>query len=53
MDASLDGMQTHGRKGLPYDWQVLLIPDEPGFSDAIATLLRDADSPELTADAAS
>ncbi|CAB4555446.1 unannotated protein [freshwater metagenome] len=41
MDAQLNGMQTHGRKGLVYDWQALLVPDEPDFSDALSDILHD------------
>jgi hypothetical protein len=41
MDAQLDGMQTHGRKGLVYDWQALLVPDEPEFSEALDEIMLD------------
>jgi|LakMenEpi03Aug12_release.lakeMendotaPanAssembly.Ray.scaffolds.fasta_scaffold76338_2 hypothetical protein len=41
MDAQLNGMQTHGRKGLVYDWQALLVPDEPEFSEALDEIMHD------------
>jgi len=51
MDALLDGTQTRGMKGIPYDWQALLIPVEPVFSEELDSLLDDALTGELTADA--
>ncbi len=41
MDTTMDGMQTHGRKGLAYDWQQLLIPEEPDFQRALDELTTD------------
>ena len=41
MDAQLDGTQTRGRKGIPYDWQQLLVPSEPEFSEELNDLLDD------------
>jgi hypothetical protein len=41
MDAQLNGMQTQGRKGLVYDWQALLVPAEPEFSEALDELMHD------------
>ncbi len=55
MDTSHDGTHTRGMKGLPYDWQALLIPVEPVFTEELGALLdksRDASlESELTADA--
>ena len=41
MDAQLDGTQTCGRKGISYDWQALLVPAEPEFSEALDELIND------------
>jgi hypothetical protein len=41
MDAQFNGMHTHGRKGLVYDWQALLVPDEPEFSEALDEIMHD------------
>jgi homospermidine synthase len=41
MDAQLNGMQTHGRKGFTYDWQSLLVPAEPEFSEQLDELISD------------
>jgi hypothetical protein len=41
MDAQLDGTQTSGRKGIAYDWQALLVPAEPEFSDTLDELISD------------
>lgn len=41
MDAQLDGTQTCGRKGIAYDWQALLVPAEPEFSDSLDELISD------------
>jgi len=41
MDAQLDGTQTCGRKGIAYDWQVLLVPAEPEFSESLDELISD------------
>jgi hypothetical protein len=43
MDAQLDGTQTRGLKGQPYDWQALLVPAEPRFSEDLERLV-DTDS---------
>jgi hypothetical protein len=51
MDAPLDGTHTRGMKGLPYDWQALLIPVEPVFSEELDALLDATLTGELTADA--
>ena len=40
MDAQLDGTQTRGMKGQPYDWQQLLIPVEADFTEALDSLLE-------------
>ena len=42
MDAQLDGTQTRGLKGRPYDWQALLVPEEPRFSAELDELMSDA-----------
>ncbi|MCE2854452.1 MAG: hypothetical protein LW606_01980 [Ilumatobacteraceae bacterium] len=39
MDAQLDGTQTRGLKGQPYDWQDLLVPDEPTFTRELSELI--------------
>ena len=41
MDAQLDGTQTSGRKGISYDWQALLVPTEPEFSESLNDLIDD------------
>lgn len=41
MDAPIDGTQTHGRKGPVYDWQQLLVPEEPGFTEELDRLTND------------
>ena len=41
MDALLDGTQTRGLKGIPYDWQALLVPAEPRFSEELDELMGD------------
>ncbi|MCE2734956.1 MAG: hypothetical protein ACK45J_07055 [Acidimicrobiaceae bacterium] len=41
MDAQLDGTQTCGRKGIAYDWQALLVPAEPEFSESLDELISD------------
>lgn len=41
MDAQLDGMQTHGRKGLVYDWQSLLVPAEPQFTAELEDIITE------------
>ena len=41
MDAQLDGTQTHGQKGHSYDWQALLVPAEPEFSESLNDLIDD------------
>lgn len=41
MDAQLDGLQTQGRKGLVYDWQSLLVPDEPQFSNELDEIIAE------------
>lgn len=41
MDTQLDGTQTRGRKGISYDWQALLVPAEPTFSDELNELMND------------
>ena len=41
MDAQLDGTQTRGQKGHSYDWQSLLVPDEPQFSDELDEMISD------------
>lgn len=51
MDALLDGNQTRGMKGTPYDWQALLIPVEPVFSEELDSLLNTVLANELAADA--
>ena len=41
MDAhTLDGTQTRGMKGQPYDWQQLLIPVEPAFTEALDDIVE-------------
>ena len=40
MDAHTDGTQTRGIKGIPYDWQALLVPEEPDFSQELNDLLE-------------
>ena len=39
MDDTLDGTQTRGLKGQPYDWQDLLVPDEPTFTRELSELI--------------
>lgn len=39
MNAVCNGSQTCGRKGQPYDWQSLLVPTEPAFSDELDDLV--------------
>ena len=51
MEALLDGTQTRGMKGMPYDWQALLIPVEPVFSEELDSLLDSVLTNELAADA--
>ena len=41
MDAQLDGTQTRGMKGIPYDWQALLLPGDTEFSEELNELLDD------------
>lgn len=41
MDAQLDGTQTCGRKGIAYDWQALLVPEEPEFSESLNGIISD------------
>ena len=41
MDAQLDGMQTHGRKGFTYDWQSLLVPEEPRFTHELEDIIAE------------
>ncbi len=41
MDAQLDGTQTRGQKGHSYDWQSLLVPAEPQFSEQLDDLISD------------
>lgn len=41
MDAQLDGTQTRGLKGISYDWQELLVPAEPLFSQELNELMSD------------
>jgi len=41
MDAQPDGTHTRGMKGIPYDWQALLLPGEPEFSRELNELLDD------------
>ena len=41
MDAQLDGTQTRGQKGHSYDWQSLLVPAEPQFSNELDDLISD------------
>ena len=35
----IDGTATAGRKGLPYDWQQLLIPTESEFNTELVEML--------------
>lgn len=45
MDAQFahsDGTQTRGTKGIAYDWQALLVPAEPEFSEELTDLIDDA-----------
>ena len=42
MDTQLDGTQTRGLKGIPYDWQALLVPAEPMFSEELNELIDEA-----------
>ena len=45
MDAQFahpDGTQTRGTKGTAYDWQALLVPAEPDFSEELTDLIDDA-----------
>lgn len=45
MDAQFahpDGTQTRGAKGTTYDWQALLVPAEPEFSEELTDLIDDA-----------
>ena len=39
--AQPNGTQTRGMKGIPYDWQSLLVPTEPDFSDELTDLIDD------------
>ena len=39
MNAVCNGSQTCGRKGQPYDWQSLVVPTEPAFSDELDDLV--------------
>ncbi len=41
MDAQLNGTQTRGQKGHSYDWQALLVPAEPQFSEQLDDLISD------------
>jgi hypothetical protein len=41
MDTQLDGTQTRGLKGHSYDWQALLVPAEPTFSEELNELMKD------------
>jgi hypothetical protein len=41
MDAQLDGTHTRGQKGHSYDWQSLLVPAEPQFSEELDDLISD------------
>lgn len=41
MDTQLDGTQTRGLKGISYDWQALLVPAEPMFSEELNELMDD------------
>ena len=41
MDAQPNGMQTHGRKVFSYDWQSLLVPAEPEFSEQLNDIIND------------
>ena len=41
MDAQLDGTQTRGQKGHSYDWQSLLVPAEPEFSEQLNDIIND------------
>ncbi len=41
MDTQLDGTQTRGLKGISYDWQGLLVPAEPKFSEELNELMDD------------
>ncbi len=43
MDAHFDGTQTRGMKGQPYDWQSLLVPAEPEFTQALDDMLVDSE----------
>lgn len=36
-----DGTQTRGLKGIPYDWQQLLVPTEPSFTAGLNDLIDD------------
>ncbi len=40
MNAVLDATQTCGLKGIPYDWQALLVPAEPAFSEELDDLIK-------------
>ena len=44
MDAQFahsDGTQTRGMKGTAYDWQSLLVPAEPDFTEELTDLIDD------------
>lgn len=41
MNALHDGTQTRGIKGHSYDWQALLVPAEPDFSQELNDLMDD------------
>ena len=36
---SPDGTQTRGMKGMPYDWERLLVPDETEFDSELSRLI--------------
>jgi hypothetical protein len=39
--AQPNGTQTRGMKGIAYDWQALLVPGEPGFTEELTDLIDD------------
>lgn len=39
--AQPDGTQTRGMKGIAYDWQALLVPAEPDFTEELTDLIDD------------
>lgn len=41
MDANNNAILTKGRKGLVYDWQSMLVLDEPQFSEELDELIFD------------